>query len=60
LLVVFKFRILERITIVVITAGHVEAFPCCGTRPAPPSAELPPFRDGLAFAKSRSASCLLP
>jgi hypothetical protein len=28
-LVVFKLRFLERVTIVVITAGHVEAFPRC-------------------------------
>jgi hypothetical protein len=29
LLVVFKLRFLERVSIVVITAGHVEAFPRC-------------------------------
>jgi hypothetical protein len=28
-LVVFKLRFLERVTIVVIAAGHVEAFPRC-------------------------------
>jgi hypothetical protein len=27
-LVMFEFRFFERVTIVVITAGHIETFPC--------------------------------
>jgi hypothetical protein len=31
-LVVFKLRFLERVTVIVITAGHFEAFPRCSRR----------------------------
>jgi hypothetical protein len=59
LLVVFKLRFLERVTIVVITAGHVEAFLLARVRRQAASRASPPpggFYIGLSPVGSEAAA----